>query len=265
MGIEYNALQAIRKAKIQGASLRTTATIGRQGQHIRPRTVSFLNLKESEAAMLDKEIYADALLKIMGSKVVDSFDFSKYEDATYIHDMNQPIDSAYKNKYSLVFDGGSLEHVFNFPVAIKNCMEMVEVGGYFISVTVCNNFSGHGFYQFSPELFFRIFTKENGYDLEGVYISERNQWYKVKDPAVIHSRVTFRNSHETYIIVIAKKIANAEIFTTTPQQSDYVTCWNSDGTQKTISLKEKVLQKIIKLYKRYVVTYDTDFFEKINF
>jgi len=42
--------------------------------------------------------------------------------------MSQPIDTIHKNKYDLVFDGGTLEHVFNFPVAIKNCMEMVKVG-----------------------------------------------------------------------------------------------------------------------------------------
>ncbi len=264
MGIEYNALQAIHKAKLAGATLKKTATIGRQGQHVSPKTVSFLNLKESDARALDTEIYADKLLKVMGAQTVDSFDFSTYEDATFIHDMNTPISDEYKNKYSLVFDGGSLEHVFNFPVAIKNCMQMVQVGGYFITATVCNNFSGHGFYQFSPELFFRIFTRENGYDLEGVYISENNQWYKVKDPAVIQSRVTFRNNQETYIIVIAKKIANANIFATTPQQSDYVTCWNAGNSEKTETFKAKVLRKLIKLYKRYFITYDTAFFEKLK-
>lgn len=264
MGIEYNALRAIHKAKLAGASLERTATIGRQGQHIDPRKVSFLNLKENDVKTLDTEIYADKLLKVIGSKTVDSFDFSKYEDATFIHDMNTPIEDVYKNKYSLVFDGGSLEHVFNFPIAIKNCMEMVNIGGYFISVTVCNNFSGHGFYQFSPELFFRIFTQENGYNLEGIYISENNQWYKVKDPATIKSRVTFRNNQETYIIVITKKIANTNIFTTTPQQSDYVTCWNTDNKTSTESLKSKIFRRLTKLYKRLFVTYDKEFFEKLS-
>lgn len=263
MGIEYNALKAITKARKAGASIEQTATIGRQGQHIKPEKLSFLNLKEKDIADLGKEVYADKLLKIMGSKIVDSFDYSKYEDATFIHDMNKPIDSIYKNRYSLVFDGGSLEHVFNFPIAIKNCMEMVQVGGYFITATVCNNFSGHGFYQFSPELFFRIFTAENGFELEGIYISENNQWYKVKDPAAIKSRVTFRNSNETYIIVIAKKVAQADIFSTTPQQSDYVECWNSDGSKGEESVSSKVLRRLKKLYKRLFVTYDKDFFEKI--
>ena len=68
-----------------------------------------------------------------------------------------------KNKYTLVIDGGCLEHIFNFPVAIKNCMEMLQEGGHFIGITPANNLMGHGFYQFSPELYFRIFSKENGF------------------------------------------------------------------------------------------------------
>ena len=264
MGIEYNALKAITRAKSRGASLDQTATIGRQGQHTKPTKLPFLNLKKVELADLDKEIYSEKLLKLMGSKIVDSFDYSKYEDATFVHDMNESIDSIYKNKYSLVFDGGSLEHVFNFPVAIKNCMEMVQIGGYFISVTVCNNFSGHGFYQFSPELFFRIFTHENGFELEGVYLSENNKWHKVKDPAVIKGRVTFRNKNETYIIIIAKKVAQANIFSTTPQQSDYVECWKSDGKKISETKFLKIVRKLKKVYKRLFVTYDKHFFKKIK-
>ena len=79
--------------------------------------------------------------------------------------MNIPISDSSKDKYTVVIDGGSLEHVFNFPIAIKNCMEMLQVGGYFISLAPANNMLGHGFYQFSPELFYRIFSKENGFSV----------------------------------------------------------------------------------------------------
>jgi len=42
--------------------------------------------------------------------------------------------------YTTVIDGGSLEHVFNFPQAIANCMNMVAVGGHFIGLSPANNF-----------------------------------------------------------------------------------------------------------------------------
>ena len=77
--------------------------------------------------------------------------------------MNLPIGDDLKRKFSVVIDGGTLEHVFNFPVAIKNCMQMLDVGGHFFVHTMANNFMGHGFYQFSPELFYRVFSPENGF------------------------------------------------------------------------------------------------------
>ena len=68
-------------------------------------------------------------------KAFQTFDASDYESATYIQDLNLPVKSELHLKFSTLIDLGTLEHVFNFPQAIKNCMELVEVGGDFISVT----------------------------------------------------------------------------------------------------------------------------------
>jgi SAM-dependent methyltransferase len=263
MGIEYNALKALSLIDSRDKSLRDIATIGRQSMQIKPSKISFFNLSKKHIDELKKEKFADKLLKMIGFNTIHSFDFSNYEDANFIHDMNTPIEDIHKNKYDIVFDGGSLEHIFNFPVAVKNCMEMLKTDGYFLSVTTCNNFSGHGFYQFSPELFFRVFTKDNGFEMIDIFISENNKWYKVHDPEKIKSRVTFKNKHETYIIVIAKKIANTEIFKNTPQQSDYVECWKNEENIKEKNVK-KLIRKMKQIYSKLFVRYDKKFFTKIK-
>ena len=51
-------------------------------------------------------------------------------------------------------------------------MQMVRVGGHFMQLTVANNFMGHGFWQLSPELIYRIFTEDNGYRIECVLLHE---------------------------------------------------------------------------------------------
>jgi 2-polyprenyl-3-methyl-5-hydroxy-6-metoxy-1,4-benzoquinol methylase len=76
---------------------------------------------------------------------VSSIDASDYENATYVHDLNVPIPDHLKGQFDLVDDGGTLEHVFNFPVALRNCMEMVKVGGHLLLNVPTNNFVGHGF------------------------------------------------------------------------------------------------------------------------
>ncbi len=263
MGVEYNALKALSLIESKNKSLKDLATIGRQSLQIKANKISFFNLSKKDKEGLNKEKFADRLFKMIGFNTVHSYDFSNYEDADFVHDMNTPIEDIHKEKYDIVFDGGSLEHIFNFPIAIKNCMEMVKTEGYFMSVTTCNNFSGHGFYQFSPELFFRVFTEENGFEMEGVYISEKNKWYKVNDPESIKSRVTFKNNYETYIIVIAKKIKMANIFEKTPQQSDYVECWKKEEERKEKNVK-KLIRKTKQMYNKLFIKYDKKFFTKIK-
>jgi 2-polyprenyl-3-methyl-5-hydroxy-6-metoxy-1,4-benzoquinol methylase len=102
---------------------------------------------------------------VLDAKNVLSLDYSDYEQCDIVHDMNQTVDPSLHEKFDAVIDGGTLEHVFNFPVAISNCMKMVKVNGSIFIFTTANNFLGHGFYQFSPELFCRIFSPENGFEI----------------------------------------------------------------------------------------------------
>src|SRR6185369_5889372 len=119
---------------------------------------------------------------------------------------NEPIADQFKNKYSLVIDGGSLEHVFNFPVAISNCMQMVKANGHFISVTPANNNFGHGFYQFSPELFYRVLNSENGFKVKSMYYYDNKfskNWMSVVDPDKVKKRGYLVNSTPTMLILLA--------------------------------------------------------------
>jgi hypothetical protein len=129
-----------------------TAMIGRQTLNM-PES-HFIDVMNTESGFSEttekwRELYsgryAEKLLTYLGAEVADSFDFSDYEQASFVHDFNVPISDQHKNKYTLVIDGGSLEHIFNFPVAIKNCMEMTSINGHFISITPSNNNFGHGF------------------------------------------------------------------------------------------------------------------------
>ncbi|NEO22739.1 hypothetical protein [Moorena sp. SIO4A5] len=149
--------------------------------------------------------------------------------------MNLPLPDCYKNKYSVVLYGGSLEHIFNFSIALKNCMDMVNVGGNFMSITPCNNFTGHGFYQFSPEILFRCFSKNNGFQIEKVFIVEDDwhknnvTWFSVVDPDKVRKQAVFRNNQPTFLMVLAKKISSINtIDSEVPQQSFYTLTWSGD-------------------------------------
>jgi len=180
--------------------------------------------------------FAEPLLRHLGAHSVDSLDASHFEGSTIVHDLNQPLPAGLAQQYSLVLDGGSLEHVFNFPQAIRNCMSAVAVGGHFIAVTPASNALGHGFYQFSPELYYRVLTPSNGFQVDLILIRaihSRAHWYALRDPVVVRQRVTMASPWPILMYVVAKRIADTEPFAQTPQQSDYAVAWERPACQAT--------------------------------
>lgn len=115
-----------------------------------------------------KDGFSETLIKkLFDAKEVDSLDYSDYENATIIWDLNKPIQSEYEQRFDCVLDGGTLEHVFNYPVALQNAMRLCKVGGHLIIQTPANNCCNHGFYQFSPTLLADVLDN-NGFELKDV-------------------------------------------------------------------------------------------------
>jgi SAM-dependent methyltransferase len=236
MGLDAATLEILLTAREAGASFDHVLTIGRQSvcatsaevKTVLARHGISLTADQAYALVTEANGYCEPLLKRMGAQRVDSLDVSSYEGASIVHDMNEGLPDPHRNQFTIVIDGGSLEHVFNFPVALKNCMDAVAPGGHFIGITPSNNLMGHGFYQFSPELFFRVFTAANGFRIEKVLIYEhpwKSVWYEVVDPEEARRRVDLTNRRPAYLVVWAKKTASLPIFNQWPQQSDYVPLW----------------------------------------
>ncbi len=177
--------------------------------------------------------YSEPLIRhYLGDCEIESIDFSDYEDCTRVHDMNQPIPQDWHGRYDLLFDGGTIEHIFHFPNAIANAMNLVREGGYFVACTPSNNFSGHGFYQFSPELFFRLFNKANGFSLMLMAMGEsrhRGRLFRIEDPKDLGYRILFDGSGLLQLIVIARRDKVAPVLQEYPYQSDYSQTWSSQS------------------------------------
>ena len=135
---------------------------------------------------------------------------------------------------------------------------MLQTGGHFISITPANNLLGHGFYQFSPELFYRIFSEENGFSMVNMFLFEARRgtkWYSVVDPNKIGKRVLLKNTEQAYLMILAEKTRSCNIFSQVPQQSDYVKIWDSvddkGDTQEAMKGKDNgLLSKVIKNWRR---------------
>src|SRR5437763_10621409 len=202
-----------------GVRFGRVATLGRQHAHIDldtyRRLLGRLGLPPAAAV----PAYADEAWTALGASRVDSIDGSDYQAATLVHDLNRPLPLALHAQFDLVFDGGTLEHVFDIATALRSCMELVKPPGRFVSVTVPNNWCGHGFYQFSPELFFRAFSAENGFSTVEIYFAdiEGRRYHRVIDPAAVGSRVQLWSCNPMFLLVHARRDAVRPIFAAPPQ------------------------------------------------
>ena len=177
MGLDNTAAQVLCGVKSIGADFGATLMIGRQWLLAAPQLVAKVAQLQGTTVppIAAVEPFAEPFFEMLGARQVDSLDFSPFEGATVQHDLNQPIPPDLRARYDLVFDGGSLEHVFNFPQALKNCMEMVRPGGLFVQVSNANNFMGHGFWQISPELMYRSMSRANGYQVIAVMLRDEER------------------------------------------------------------------------------------------
>jgi hypothetical protein len=175
-------------------------------------------------------LYADGFLKVIGAKELVSVDCSDFEGATLLHDLNRPFPDSLLGWFDVVFDGGTLEHIFNYPEAVSRCLDLLKVGGHFIIITPASGQMGHGFYQFSPELFFRLFSPERGFALRKIIafdcVKINSPFYEVKDPATTGERTCSGGNKIILLAILAQKTARTPLQLAPPQQSDYVTIWD---------------------------------------
>jgi hypothetical protein len=231
MGIDRTCLNVILKSCVYIKNKKNVMTLGRQQIH----TSKEYNTDIGDKFNIDlSEIiygnYCENFFHSIGFENIDSIDNSKYEDAKYIHNLNYPILDELKNKYNYIYDGGATEHIFNVPQVFENIIDMLSIDGLFVSVTCNNNFSGHGMYQFSPELYLSMLHNKYGMKILELHIGEVGktdiEWKNVNSYNGYRNTDKLSTLSETYIIIIARKISNnrCSLLTNCPNQYSYEQC-----------------------------------------
>ena len=237
MGIDLNTVRFLAWARTRGVSYRCTAMLGRQ-QYMGITTSKldqFLARSgqggnaSARSLLHDAAGYAEPLFGFLGSETLHSYDASDYENATHRWDLNEAPPTESLGSYSVVFDGGTLEHVFDFPKALQGALSLLEPGGHYIAVTPAHGWFGHGFYQFSAELFQQLFRPCNGCELTALLLFEDRgeaPFYEVLSPERSGGRHKFASLRPASLAVIARRIS-AVPERLRLQQSDYVATWAS--------------------------------------
>ena len=75
---------------------------------------------------LQDDAYCETLMEKLGFGPMEAMDFSGFEGATILHDLNKPPAPELENQFDFIFDGGTIEHVFN---VVHDCRAMPKIPG----------------------------------------------------------------------------------------------------------------------------------------
>lgn len=256
MGVNVTCLELMALARASGADFSRVVTIGRQGLHIAPDELARFFSVRGRPDLAERmagaawDGYCEQLLKLaFGADLVESIDASSYERASVVHDMNTPLGET--KSYSVVLDFGTLEHVLNVATSFDNVAKLCAKDGFILHVLPGNNFSGHGFYQFSPELFFQIYAEARGYRGTRVFAAPSGRpdmWYEVRSPKEVGARVDLTSRDQLHLLVLTQKVGEARPLIEAPvQQSDYSALWEKETERKAPAQRRKgALEAFVK-------------------
>jgi predicted O-methyltransferase YrrM len=107
-------------------------------------------------------VKAADLFKTWGFSESLALDVSGYEGAEVLFDLNRSdLPASLLDRFGLIINGGTLEHVFHVPNALYNISRMVKTGGMIVHISPIHNWVDHGFYQFGPTLFYDYYHQCN--------------------------------------------------------------------------------------------------------
>jgi len=113
---------------------------------------------------------------------IDAFDFDKPE---VLHDLNLPVPARLAASFGLVIDGGTVEHIFDVRRVLTNAVQLLQVGGHVVHMASIE--MDHGFYSFSPCLFYDFYAA-NGFSDFSCFIMQfdyRNILSEYREPVPV--------------------------------------------------------------------------------
>jgi len=296
MGIGNNFVKFISVALKKSFNDRKILTIGRQTAYVQKEVqegfLRYLGLDDKEVQEKSQlrfgldpidQLFCNSTRNIS----LDSLDYSNFEGATILHDLNKPLPEDLYEQFDIVIDGGTAEHVFDVRTTFFNYLKLLKPKGDLFLALPANNQFGHGFYQFSPEFFYTLFSAAYGCEVVSMVIDvhpylggelANGKMYKVANPNVLGERILLSNKRPTTILVHVRKTKSVKLEKQkAPIQSDYASRYKEAKGQKiraAASRKSKIkslLKPMPKFVRNHIIglgqrayysTWNKRFFER---
>ncbi len=243
--LSVRIIEAVNKHKISGNAL----MLGRQNFLVNIRNNSRIYLQDvlntyypnkKNWQLAGEDGYAETFFKEIGFDKIDSMDASNFEGASIIHDLGSEVPKKLHNGFDYIYDGGTCEHIFELPTALRNVDKMLKPGGIFQAHSPSNNFVNHGFYQISPEMVFGFWVNAMGYELLSVELVPLRpkyigQSYGLSNPLETKKRPRISGDLPVDSPIILDYLVRKPLKAHTPpkkiMQSDYAARWEESDAE----------------------------------
>jgi len=225
---------------------------------------SFVDLKRLNKLCLDFNVVPDLFEGDLSGRYIDTqvifkqfkikvytLDFSDFEGADFILDLNI-IAQEISHTFDIVFDGGTLEHVYHLDNAMQNIGNFTKVAGLTIHLNPTSNHVDHGFYSFSPT-FFNDYYKNNDYEIIDHYLIELDllhycsSWRCYKYDQREFYSLSFggwgaRPLANYFSAIKRRNVSNQK----SPQQSAYLDQWsNNEYSENSKGIVREYCKKLV--------------------
>jgi hypothetical protein len=191
-------------------------------------------------------IHQRTLFSMLGVREVLALDANGFEGAEIVHDLNVPISPALRDSFDVVFDGGTLEHVFSIKDALDNVAAMCRVGGHVVHQAPVD-YINHGFINVNAELLRDYYTSNGFVEVSSHYVATpvlaskwRRQHMILLDPAQVTT--TLRPHYGLTVFAVYEK--RKSVPPVIPQQGYYQTLWAGGDSRPPHRLKLWIAQNI---------------------
>src|SRR4051794_28006895 len=108
MGLDINCVRLLIAARRQGVAFDNVLTVGRLWLNVYPKKMARLleqnDLPAGEFQKAGPECaFAEPFFRALGATKVTAMDYSDYEGAGIVHDLNQPIPASLREQFGIVF------------------------------------------------------------------------------------------------------------------------------------------------------------------
>ena len=138
------------------------------------KTIDSIQKKKLDNLSRSKSFATEDYFKSVGFKEYKSIDINGAYNSLQF-DLNKNISEtySYNEKYDLVINNGTGEHVFNQYALFLNFHNLTKLNGIMLNILPFIDWINHGFYNFNP-IFFADLAASNNYEIIKISLANRD-------------------------------------------------------------------------------------------